>query len=208
MLLSNLENWYQSNSSTIAGIDEAGRGPLAGPVVAAAVVLDLNKVPAGLNDSKKLSSKDREELYLLIINEALTVGIAEICPRRIDEINILQATLEAMKAAFIDASNKITHKITGALVDGNQKIKFSTAVTQHTVINGDNLFAPIMAASIIAKVHRDRLMTDMASKYPEYGFEKHKGYGTKVHMQALKKFGPCSIHRQSFAPVRLCALSI
>ncbi|MDA0712616.1 MAG: ribonuclease HII [bacterium] len=208
MQLSNLANWYQSNSRTIAGIDEAGRGPLAGPVVAAAVVFDFNKVPSGLNDSKKLGSKKREDLYSQIINEALAVGIAEISPRRIDEINILQATLEAMKTAFIEANNKISNMITGALVDGNQRIHFTTSIEQHTVINGDNIFAPIMAASIIAKVHRDRLMINMAEQYPEYGFEKHKGYGTKIHMQALERFGPCSIHRHSFAPVRLCALNI
>ncbi len=193
--------WYEQHGHMIAGLDEAGRGPLAGPVVAAAVVFSPALIPSDLADSKKLSPKKRESLFKTIHEMALAVGIAEVSHNRIDEINILQASLEAMKLAFEDAEKKSGLQLKGALVDGNQLVSFSRSVEQYTVIGGDNIFPSIMAASIIAKVHRDRLMQSMAEHYPRYGFENHKGYGTAKHLQALKEFGPCPIHRRSFAPV-------
>jgi len=199
-----LFSWYQEKGHAIAGLDEAGRGPLAGPVIAAAVVFHPDKIPTGLSDSKKLSSKKRNNLFLSIQECALAIGIAQIDSNRIDEVNILRASLEAMKLAFFEAEKQLKSPLQGALVDGNQRVDLQHGIEQHTVIGGDNLFAPIMAASIIAKVFRDRLMLKMALKFPGYGFENHKGYGTKEHLDALNTLGPCSIHRQSFAPVRLC----
>ena len=193
--------WYEQHGHVIAGLDEAGRGPLAGPVVAAAVVFSPDNIPSDLADSKKLSPKKRESLFKTIHEMALAIGIAEVSHNRIDEINILQASLEAMKLAFEDAEKRSGLQLKGALVDGNQLVSFSRSVEQYTVIGGDNIFPSIMAASIIAKVYRDRLMQGMAEHYPQYGFENHKGYGTAKHLQALKEFGPCPIHRRSFAPV-------
>jgi ribonuclease HII len=182
----------------IAGLDEAGRGPLAGPVVASAVILNPERPIVGLGDSKKLSEKKREALYEPIFSQALSVGIGVVCQEQIDRMNILQASLCAMKLAFEELSVKAQE----AWVDGNQRVPFESHIIQKTFVGGDSLHECIMAASIIAKVHRDKLMLEYAKLYPEYGFEQHKGYGTAMHLKALEKHGPCPIHRLSFAPVK------
>jgi ribonuclease HII len=179
----------------IAGVDEAGRGPLAGPVVAAAVILNPLRRINGLADSKVLTEQKREDLYSRILEHALawSVGRAEVF--EIDAINILQAALLAMQRAVAGLS--IQPHI--AYVDGNQPPKLACKV--QTIIGGDGLHKSISAASIIAKVTRDREMTLLAEKYPQYGFAQHKGYGTKEHMAALVRHGVCDIHRRTFAPV-------
>ncbi len=203
-----MRSWYLQHMAQIAGIDEAGRGPLAGPVVAAAVVLPTDApCMALLNDSKKLTEKKRNLLFDKIHNEALSVGVSVVSPEHIESLNILGATLWGMKKAFEQAQVKATSPILGALVDGNQRVGLDPDIVQHTLVKGDAKCPSIMAASIIAKVTRDRMMEKAAIDYPEYGFEKHKGYGTKVHMEALKKYGPCPIHRRSFAPVKKAASS-
>lgn len=176
----------------IAGIDEAGRGPLAGPVCAAAVILPDGLAIEGLNDSKKLSDKKRRALYDIIINQAVTYGIALVDEKTIDEINILQATFLAMRQAAEQL--KICPAL--ALVDGNRAPGLSIPV--QTVVKGDSLSANIAAASILAKVTRDRLMEQLDAEYPQYGFAVHKGYGTKAHYAALREYGPCPIHRMTF----------
>ena len=180
----------------VAGVDEAGRGPLAGPVVAAAVILDEGSPILGLTDSKKLSAKKREALFSEIISKAKAFAIAEASVEEIDTLNILQASLLAMKRA-VEALPIQPHKV---LVDGT----FCPAVTmqKESVIQGDLLIPAISAASILAKVHRDRLMVDLDAQYPGYGFAAHAGYGTKKHMEALQSLGPCLAHRTTFAPVR------
>lgn len=176
----------------ICGVDEAGRGPLAGPVCAAAVILPRDVELPGLNDSKKLSDKKRRELYPLIMEKALAYGIGFADEKEIDEINILQATFLAMERAL----QHLQIKPDFALIDGNRAKDFGLPV--RTVVHGDSLSASIAAASVLAKVTRDDLMLKMAEKYPQYGFEIHKGYGTKVHYEALREHGPCPIHRMSF----------
>lgn len=176
----------------ICGVDEAGRGPLAGPVCAAAVILPPDLKIPGLNDSKKLSDKKRRELFPVIQEQAVSYGIAFANHSEIDEINILQATFLAMERAITGLSCKPDL----ALIDGNRSKDFGIDVK--TVIHGDGLSASIAAASVLAKVTRDNYMIEMAKTYPEYGFEIHKGYGTKAHYEALRKYGPCPIHRQSF----------
>lgn len=180
----------------IVGVDEVGRGPLAGPVVTAAVILDPNRPISGLADSKKLSEKQRQKLEPLIKQHALAWAIGRAEPEEIDEINILQATLVAMKRAVEALSIMPTH----ALVDGNQAPALNCPVT--TVIKGDQSEPAIAAASIIAKVARDREMVEMEDKYPGYGFAKHKGYPTQQHQQALMVLGVTNIHRRSFKPVQ------
>ena len=184
----------------IAGIDEAGRGPLAGPVVAGCVVLDKSKEILFLNDSKKLSKKRREELFDEIKEKALATGIGIVDEKVIDEINILEATHVAMKEAFDSANSMYRDKygieINMLFVDA-LKIK-NIDVKQVSIIHGDALSISIAAASVIAKVTRDRIMEEYDKKYPEYGFAKHSGYGTKYHMDKLKEIGPCEIHRKSF----------
>lgn len=184
----------------IAGIDEAGRGPLAGPVVAACVVLDRDKEIFYLNDSKKLSEKRRDALYDEIITSAKAYGIGIIDEKVIDEINILEATHLAMKEAFENANKMYFEKhhenINMLFVDA-LKIK-NIDVKQVSIVHGDALSISIAAASIIAKVTRDRMMIEYDKKYPEYGFIKHKGYGTKAHIDKLKEIGACEIHRESF----------
>ena len=176
----------------ICGVDEAGRGPLAGPVCAAAVILPKGLVIPGLNDSKKLSDKRRRELFPIIQQEAVSFGIAFASQEEIDEINILQATFLAMRRAI----DQLDPKPDFALIDGNRETDFG--VQCKTVIKGDSLSANIAAASVLAKVTRDNWMIEAAEKYPGYGFEIHKGYGTKAHYAALEKLGPCAIHRRTF----------
>lgn len=177
---------------SIAGVDEAGRGPLAGPVYAAAVILPERLVIKGLNDSKKLTEKRREELFEEITNKAVAYNICSVDERRIDEINILRATFEAMNGAVGGLGVRPDY----VLIDGNRIDGMS--VPHETVIKGDAKSASIAAASILAKVSRDRFIKAVAKKYPGYGFEKHKGYGTREHCEAILKYGPCEIHRRTF----------
>ncbi len=180
------------NALCICGVDEAGRGPLAGPVYAAAVILPRGLELEGLNDSKKLSEKKREALYDEIIAKALAYGIGSASEGEVDEINILQATFLAMRRAI----SALSLRPDLALIDGNRDSDFG--VPSRTIIKGDSLSANIAAASILAKVTRDRVMKDYAAAYPQYGFEVHKGYGTKRHYESLRTYGPCPIHRRSF----------
>ena len=184
----------------IAGVDEAGRGSLAGPVVAGCVVLDRSKEILFLNDSKKLSKKRREELFDEIKDKAFAYGIGIVSEKVIDEINILEATHFAMKNA-IDSANSMYNKKFGTdinmlFVDA-LKIK-NVDIKQVSIIHGDAISISIAAASVIAKVSRDKMMEEYDKKYPQYGFAKHSGYGTKFHMDKLKEIGPCEIHRKSF----------
>lgn len=179
-----------------AGIDEAGRGPLAGPVVVAAVVLNPRLPIAGLQDSKILSKRQRERLFPEIQKHALCWSIVEVAVQEIDEINILQATLSGMRKA----EQSLDQRPELALVDGNRDPGLPCKT--RTIVQGDRLEPAISAASILAKVHRDRLMVAMHQSYPHYGFDQHKGYPTAMHLQRLKEFGPCAEHRRSFAPVR------
>ncbi|MBO4938306.1 MAG: ribonuclease HII [Oscillospiraceae bacterium] len=186
------DEYYSDGCSVICGVDEAGRGPLAGPVCAAAVILPKHLQLPGLNDSKKLTDKKRRELYPLIKEQAIAWGIGFATHQEIDEINILQATYLAMERAL----EQLTVKPDLALIDGNRAKDFGIPV--RTVVKGDSLSANIAAASILAKVTRDDLMLQMAEEYPGYGFEVHKGYGTKAHYEALRSRGPCAIHRVTF----------
>ena len=176
----------------VCGVDEAGRGPLAGPVCAAAVILPPDIQIEGLNDSKKLTDKKRRALYDVIVEQAVSYGIAFADEQEIDEINILQATFLAMRRAF----EKLTVTPDIALIDGNRAPGLSCR--ERTVVHGDALSASVAAASILAKVTRDRLMEEYDAQYPQYGFAVHKGYGTQRHYAALREFGACPIHRQSF----------
>ena len=176
----------------IAGVDEAGRGPLAGPVFAAAVILRENEIIEGLNDSKKLSEKRREELFDVICERAAAYSVFSVDEKRIDEINILNATMEAMAGAVAGLDPRPQY----VLIDGNRCPAID--IPCEYMIKGDAKSASIAAASILAKVSRDRYITAIAEKYPEYGFEKHKGYGTKAHTDAILKYGPCEIHRRTF----------
>jgi len=192
------EELIQKGYKYIAGIDEAGRGPLAGPVVAAAVILPRDYNSDILNDSKKISPKVREKLYEELTDPLSRVawGYSVISPEIIDEINILNATHRAMSESVLNLETEPSF----AIIDGNPVKGFP--YPYQAVVKGDEKCLSIAAASIIAKVERDRLMLKYAEKYPEYGFERHKGYGTKLHLNALKEFGASPIHRQSFAPVR------
>lgn len=176
----------------ICGVDEAGRGPLAGPVCAAAVILPEHLQIPGLNDSKKLSDKKRRDLFPIIKEQAIAYGIAFATVEEIDEINILQATFLAMERAVAQMNGQADF----ALIDGNREPKLD--IESMAVVKGDSRSASIAAASILAKVTRDDYMEELASKYPQYGFEVHKGYGTKRHYQALEEFGMCPAHRRSF----------
>lgn len=181
-----------SSYTYVCGIDEVGRGPLAGPVVAGAVILPKDCDILYINDSKKLSEKKREELYDIILEKAVAVGLGYASPERIDEINILQATYEAMKDAIRNLSVSPDILLNDAVTIPGISCK------QVPIIKGDAKSISIGAASIVAKVTRDRLMVDYANVYPEYGFASNKGYGAKVHIEALKKYGPTPIHRRSF----------
>ena len=188
-----IENTYYSDTVTyICGVDEAGRGPLAGPFCAAAVILPRDLEIPGLTDSKKLTDKKRRELFPIIKEQAIAYGIGFASEQEIDEINILQATFLAMQRAI----DQLEGKADLALIDGNRQKDFGLPAV--TVVKGDSLSASIAAASVLAKVTRDDLMLEMAETYPDYGFEIHKGYGTKAHYEALRKYGASPIHRQSF----------
>ncbi len=183
---------YDSGVSPLCGVDEAGRGPLAGPVCAAAVILPRGLEIEGLNDSKKLSEKRREALYDEIVSKALAYGIAFASVEEIETLNILEATFLAMNRAI----EQLLIKPALALIDGNRNK--GVAFPSRCVIGGDGKCADIAAASILAKVTRDRFMLDMAEKYPQYGFDRHKGYGTAAHYAAIREYGPSEIHRMSF----------
>lgn len=187
---------WQTRHGIIAGIDEAGRGPLAGPVVVAAVVLDYDRQLPGLDDSKQLSSAQRDRLYDQIVQSARTYCIAIVDTDRIDRLNILGATLEGMREAA-RGLNQIPRL---ALIDGNQ-CPSGLPCRATAVIKGDGRHACIAAASILAKVTRDRIMCDLHQHYPQYGFDRHKGYPTADHLRALRQFGVCAVHRRSFRPV-------
>jgi ribonuclease HII len=186
----------QTPAADIAGVDEAGRGPLAGPVVVAAVILDPLRPIAGLNDSKKLSAARREALFEAIRERALAFAVVEITAADIDRLNILQATLLGMRRAVegLNPAPKLT------LVDGNRTPEVSCAC--RALVGGDGLEPAISAASILAKVTRDRIMRELHLSYPHYGFDRNKGYPTPDHLKQLAEFGPCEAHRRSFAPVR------
>ena len=186
-------------ASPVAGVDEAGRGPLAGPVVAAAVVLDPENPIVGLADSKKLSARQREALLSEILAKARAVAIAATGPREIERINILQASLRAMATAVEGLGPTPAH----VLVDGNRKIP--TAIPQTPLVKGDSRCACIAAASVVAKVYRDRVMARMDGRFPGYGFGKRKGYPTRDHLAALARHGPCRIHRRTFRGVPAAA---
>ena len=181
----------------VVGVDEAGRGPLAGPVVAAAVMLDARAPIRGLKDSKKLSARRREHLYDEILAKALCCRIAQASVEEIDRLNILQATLLAMRRA-VEGLRLRPHLV---LVDGNRSPELTVPV--RAIVQGDALVPCISAASILAKVHRDRLCAELHARHPQYGFDGHKGYPTPEHLAALRTHGPCPEHRRSFAPVRL-----
>ncbi|AIT09058.1 ribonuclease HII [Candidatus Francisella endociliophora] len=180
----------------ILGVDEAGRGPLSGPVVAAGVILDQNNIIEGLNDSKKLSDKKREALYREIIAKAKAYSIVEISPQEIDELNILQATLKAMK----QVADNLQKQFDKVLVDGNKLPNWN--YNSEAIVKGDSKIVEISAASILAKVHRDRICLEHDKLYPKYGFAKHKGYPTKDHLENIKKYGVLEIHRKSYKPVK------
>lgn len=187
---------YGNGFSYVAGIDEAGRGPLAGPVMAAAVVLPAGLSIPGVDDSKKLTHDKREVMYEIIMTQALSVGVGIIHPDEIDRINILQATRRAMLAAV----KQLSPQPDCLLIDGISTI--DSSLPQKTIKKGDSLSLSIAAASIIAKVTRDRLMVEMDTKYPGYGFAGHKGYGSAAHMEAIRKLGPSPIHRLTFGGVK------
>ena len=187
---------YRDGFTYVAGIDEAGRGPLAGPVTAAAVILPAGLLIIGVDDSKKLSPDKREKLFEIIMAQALSVGVGIIDPAEIDRINILQATRRAMLAAV----HQLSPQPDCLLIDGISTI--DSTIPQKTIKKGDSLSLSIAAASIIAKVTRDRLMVEMDSKYPGYGFAGHKGYGSAAHMDAIRVLGPSPIHRLTFRGVK------
>ena len=186
------EKRYSEGYTAVCGVDEAGRGPLCGPVVAAAVILPKDTVIEGLNDSKKLTEKKREKLFDIIKEKAIAYAIAEASPAEIDEINILNASMLAMRRAI----EALPVKADFALIDGNCSRGFT--IPTETVVKGDALSYSIAAASILAKVTRDRQCIELDKEYPEYNIAKHKGYPTKDHMDAVKKFGPAPIYRMSF----------
>lgn len=196
--MSNVNMWeiedsvYKEGFQAICGVDEAGRGPLAGPVCAAAVILPPHLEIPGLTDSKKLTDKKRRELFPIIQENAIAYGIGYATEQEIDEINILQATFLAMQRAI----DQLDGKADFALIDGNREKDFGLPVK--TVVKGDSLSANIAAASVLAKVSRDNIMVELAEKYPQYGFDIHKGYGTKGHYAALREYGHSPIHRMSF----------
>lgn len=188
------ENLYkEKNLQYICGIDEAGRGPLAGPVVVAACIMPRNSMIEGVNDSKKVSEKKREELFEIITNEAISYGVGIIDQKEIDRINILNATKEGLTMAV----KELNPRPDLIIVDALTKID-TDGIPYESIIKGDAKCYSISCASIIAKITRDRIMREWDQVYPQYGFIKHKGYGTAVHINAIKEYGPCPIHRKSF----------
>ena len=201
MALDFQEQFYSKKIKVIVGVDEAGRGPLAGPVVAAACILSRTYINKEINDSKQLSEKKREELFEIIKKDAIAYGVGIVSAEEIDTLNIYEATKKAMKEAI----NNLKAKFDLILTDAMPLKGFDVEVVP--IIKGDAKALHIAAASIIAKVTRDHMMEELGKKYPEYGFEVHKGYGTQKHMEALKKFGPIKgIHRYSYKPVAKIAL--
>ena len=194
-LLAYEKKLYKDKITLIAGVDEVGRGPLVGPVVAAAVILPKNYKLDGLNDSKKLSEKKREELYPIIMKDAISVGVGECSPKEIDEINIYEASRKAMMRALENLSVKPEYILVDAM-------PLFTDTPHSAIIHGDALSLSIAAASVIAKVTRDKMMIELDKVHPEYGFKKHKGYPTKAHLEALKKYGPLENYRFTYGPVR------
>ena len=195
------EQFYSKKIKVIVGVDEAGRGPLAGPVVAAACILSRTYINKEINDSKQLSEKKREELFEIIKKDAIAYGVGIVSAEEIDTLNIYEATKKAMKEAI----NNLKVKFDLILTDAMPLKGFDVEVVP--IIKGDAKAMPIAAASIIAKVTRDHMMEELGKKYPEYGFEVHKGYGTAKHMEALKKYGPIKgVHRYSYKPVAKVAL--
>lgn len=186
------EKAYEKGYTSVCGVDEAGRGPLAGPVCAAAVILPKGKCIEGVNDSKKLSEKKREALFEVIKTEALSYSIAFATVEEIEEMNILNATMLAMKRAV----EGLPQKADFAMIDGNRLPEL--LIDREFIVKGDAKSMSIACASILAKVSRDRLLYEYAKEYPQYHFDKHKGYGTKLHVEALREFGPCPYHRMSF----------
>lgn len=182
----------------VCGVDEAGRGPLAGPVYAAAVILDPARPIEGLRDSKKLTEARRDELAPIIKEQALAWAIAECSHEEIDTLNILQATMLAMRRAV----EMLATVPTIALIDGNRCPQFTTSVRAHAVVEGDDKVHAISAASILAKTARDAALVALHEAYPQYAFDQHKGYSTALHLARLREHGPCPVHRRSFAPVR------
>lgn len=191
--------WNQLEADSIIGVDEVGRGCLAGPVYAAAAILDPQKDISYLTDSKKISEKRRSEYAERILSDH-HVGIGFATIEEIDEINILRASLLAMKRAVLNL--KVDLNKAHLLVDGKFEVPMDQEVVQTTLVKGDFRAAPISAASIVAKVTRDNLLAEMAQKFPQYGFEKHKGYSTKAHKEAIAQYGPCVVHRKTFAGVK------
>lgn len=187
------KEFLEKGFNNIAGVDEAGRGPLAGPVCAAAVILPIDCEIEGLDDSKKLTEKKREKLYDIIIDKALAYKIELVDNTVIDDINILNATMLAMT----NAVNGLSLKPDFVLIDGN-RLPAQLEIPAEAIVKGDSKSMSVAAASILAKVTRDRLMLELAENYPQYEFERHKGYGTKLHCEKLRKFGPCEIHRKTF----------
>ena len=187
--------WKEGLDGHLAGVDEAGRGPLAGPVVAAAVILHSTEFLDDLNDSKKTPPAKREKLYPLILQNAI-VGVGLVEESQIDKLNIYQATRLAMKKAVLALSSPPAF----VLIDGNMKLDLP--IRQKAIVRGDAQSASIAAASIVAKVYRDARMLELDALYPEYGFKKHKGYGTPLHLAKISEMGPCPVHRKSFAPIR------
>ena len=198
-LLSLESDLWKKGFRVVAGVDEVGRGPLAGPVVAACVVFPRNLLLPEVNDSKKVTAKKRERLFDQILHTAREVGIGIVGEKTIDRMNILNASLKAMRKAV----KELKREPEFILVDGNQKIP-DLPLPQMPVIKGDSKSLSIAAASIVAKVIRDRIMLNCHQRYPQFSFAAHKGYATRVHVEALQAFGPCEIHRRSFKLVRLC----
>lgn len=191
------KEFFDRGIKYIAGIDEAGRGPLAGPVVVACAMMKPDSMIEGVNDSKKISEKKREKIYEQIIEEAVAYGVAIIDQNEIDEINILNATKKGLTMCIKEVENKLNEKPKVILVDALTKID-TDGIPYKSIIHGDSLSYSIAAASIIAKVTRDRIMRQWDEVYPQYGFAKHKGYGTKMHIDAIKEYGLCPLHRRSF----------
>lgn len=189
------EELQDANNNYICGVDEVGRGPLAGPVVVAAVIMPLHLRIKGINDSKQISEKRRDEIYKIIMKEALAIKVVSISEKIVDEINIYQATKKGMLEAIAGLSIKPDHVLIDAMPLNELEIPHTS------IIHGDAISASIAAASIVAKVTRDNFMAKMDFKYPNYGFKRHKGYCTKEHLEALEKYGPCPIHRKTFNPV-------